>query len=224
MVTASQLAITAIQGDGHPVTVEMCIRSRDAANRRCERTAEDGTVLFKDLLEGVYVVSLQYHPVWKAETREIVVSGGDRQELQLRVTPRIDFESLDQLYADFWHVRLEWLSGWGAGGTIEVIRYTTGTAVARWRPPLSTDEPQKMELEDEERDRLLEALKRARLFGGGYVGTDTTATDGPFNTLYVKNGGAAAVLVTSGNPSFETGARRELLRLLSEYRDRLIHK
>ena len=76
-------------------------------------------------------------------------------------------------------------------------------------------------LTGEEVARLRGLVRESKLMTGGYIGTDTTASDGVFETLKVLDGTATAgVLVTSGNPSFVTGPRRQLLdwlrALLSE--------
>jgi hypothetical protein len=48
-----------------------------------------------------------------------------------------------------------------------------------------------------------------------HVGTDSTATDGLFETLRVTEPGRrTVVLVSSGNDSFTIGSRRDLIRLL----------
>jgi hypothetical protein len=64
--------------------------------------------------------------------------------------------------------------------------------------------------ESEEMRQLYDA---AKLFDGGYDGVDLTANDGPFEFLIVRYG-HAAVLVTSGNPTFRSGPRKELLNWL----------
>jgi hypothetical protein len=59
--------------------------------------------------------------------------------------------------------------------------------------------------------RLVRLVHESRLLAGDYVGLDGTPGDGVFETLRITLGARTGVLVTSGNPSFTTGARRELL-------------
>ena len=60
----------------------------------------------------------------------------------------------------------------------------------------------------------------ARLFDGGYAGVESTASDGTFEILTVTDG-RTAVLVTSGNPSFAKGPRKELLDWLHRQEEAL---
>jgi len=52
----------------------------------------------------------------------------------------------------------------------------------------------------------------SRLFSGRHEGKDLTASDGVFEILIVR--GVRAVVVTSGNSTFETGPRKHLLAWL----------
>jgi hypothetical protein len=62
---------------------------------------------------------------------------------------------------------------------------------------------------------ILKLTQASDLFAGGHVGTDSTATDGLFETLTVTQPGrGTAVLVSSGNTTFTSGSRRDLIRLL----------
>jgi hypothetical protein len=62
---------------------------------------------------------------------------------------------------------------------------------------------------------ILKFAGAADLFSGMHVGTDSTATDGLFETLRVTEPGRrTVVLVSSGNDSFTIGSRRDLIRLL----------
>ncbi len=73
------------------------------------------------------------------------------------------------------------------------------------------------ELTDEEARRLRRLAEAADLFGPDHIGEDFTPMDGILETLRFRPvaGGRAAVLVTSGNRSFEDhDARRGLLGLL----------
>lgn len=62
---------------------------------------------------------------------------------------------------------------------------------------------------------ILRLSRASDLFAGGHVGSDATAGDGLFETLKVtESGRKTAVLVSSGNATFESGSRRELIVLL----------
>ena len=66
----------------------------------------------------------------------------------------------------------------------------------------------------EEADRLLVLARGSNLLSGGNIGTDSTPSDGIFETLKVTESGQTAVLVTSGNSTFTMGGRRNLLDFL----------
>jgi hypothetical protein len=71
------------------------------------------------------------------------------------------------------------------------------------------------ELTASEVGNILKLSGASDLFTGGHVGTDSTSTDGLFETLRVTEPGRrTVVLVSSGNDSFTIGNRRELIRLL----------
>ena len=61
---------------------------------------------------------------------------------------------------------------------------------------------------------ILKLSRASDFFAGGHVGTDSTAVDGLFETLKVMESGRTAVLVSSGNDTFTSGSRRELIRML----------
>jgi len=62
---------------------------------------------------------------------------------------------------------------------------------------------------------ILKLSGASDLFAGGHVGTDSAAVDGLFETLRVtESGRRTAVLVSSGNDTFTSGSRRDLIRLL----------
>ena len=64
----------------------------------------------------------------------------------------------------------------------------------------------------EEVNRLVRLVREGNLFAGAHIGIDGTGSDGPpFATLRVTVEAETGVLVTSGNPSFTTGARQQLL-------------
>ncbi|MEM8931532.1 MAG: hypothetical protein AAGE94_10170 [Acidobacteriota bacterium] len=219
---ASELTVTAVQGDGLTVAVDVCVTHQETNAFRCEAAPEDGGgVRFTDLPAGPYVATLAGDPMWEGEPVEIEVAAEGDQSVTVELTTRIDFDTLSSRLGDFWRLRFDQTSGWGDGGTIEVVGYTSGKTVARWQPPRSTDPPIEIELTSTERDDFVAVLQRARLFDGGHVGTDTTPTDGPFDTLRMNNGGATAILVTSGNPTFAVGPRRELMQSLDALRRRL---
>lgn len=66
-------------------------------------------------------------------------------------------------------------------------------------------------LTSDEAGRLVRFVHASHLLAGDYIGLDETPGDGVFETLRITVSSGTGVLVTSGNPSFTTGARRELL-------------
>ena len=94
----------------------------------------------------------------------------------------------------------------GASGTAAV------RCVRNVTPP--TDLLRERRLTAEEANRLVGLARESNLLAGGHIGTDMTAADGIFETLTVTDAAKTGVLVTSGNASFTTGARRNLLDLL----------
>jgi hypothetical protein len=224
---AADLEVAVVQGDGLPVEVALRLeRSNPYELVSMQRTGVLGRTTFRGLSDGAYVVRADwYGELWAPQAAEVSIVRGESARLALTVRPRIDFRSLDDDYKGPWSVRIEWTSGWGDHGAIEIRGFISTAGVqptgAVFEPPYQPTEPKWIELDPDEADRLLATMKQAKLFGGGHVGTNTTSSDGPFDTLRVSNGSATAVLVVSGNPSFATGARRELLRLLTELRARL---
>ena len=63
----------------------------------------------------------------------------------------------------------------------------------------------------EEVTRLVGLVREGNLFAGDHIGIDGRGSDVPFETLTITVEPETAVLVTSGNPSFTTGARQQLL-------------
>jgi len=74
----------------------------------------------------------------------------------------------------------------------------------------------------EEANRLLVLARGSNLLSGSSIGADPTASDGIFETLKVTEAGQTAVLVTSGNPSFMMGIRRNLLEFLHTLSNELL--
>lgn len=220
---AAELTVTAVQGDGLTVEVGLCVAQRSLPFHRCKAAAGDGEgVRFVDLAAGKYVVLLDGDVMWNADPVDIELTADSRHSVTVELTPMVDFEALASTYR-LWEIRLHRLSGWGDGGTIEISGATTGRAAARWRqpPPRVRDTSAELELTPAEHDRLVSLLEGSRLFDGGHAGTDRTRTDGSFDTLRVSNGLATALLVTSGNPTFAVGDRRDLLRFIDELWRRL---
>lgn len=88
-------------------------------------------------------------------------------------------------------------------------------------PPLFARE----ELSPHETVSLINLFQRAALYEGGHIGVDGTPTDGIFETLKVTSQSRTAVLVTSGNSTFESdSARKELLSQLHIFEKRLRSK
>jgi len=81
--------------------------------------------------------------------------------------------------------------------------------------PARKDRVASRQLTREEAARIVALVRDGKLREGNHVGTDTTHSDGIFETLKVTTSTSeTAVLVTSGNVSFSTGPRRALLDLL----------
>lgn len=65
---------------------------------------------------------------------------------------------------------------------------------------------------------LRQLYRAAALFDGGHVGADPRGSDLPFEILMVSSNRGAVVLVTPGNRTFDSGARRELIDWLRNLR------
>ena len=77
------------------------------------------------------------------------------------------------------------------------------------------------DLTAEESDRVATLANGSDLYGGGHTGDFTrNGSEGPAEELYVRCCAEASdvVLVVTGNPSFQSGSRRELLQLLNQWR------
>jgi hypothetical protein len=94
-----------------------------------------------------------------------------------------------------------------------------GTGLVEPSPLLTAEET----LDIGESTRLLALGRAADLFGGGHVGVGGGPSDAPFETLHVSSdrlrpwsgSNVSAILVISGNPTFESeGPRRDLLETL----------
>jgi hypothetical protein len=70
------------------------------------------------------------------------------------------------------------------------------------------------ELTDTEAADFLRLARAANLYATKGVGRDGRAGDLFLTTLTVHDQGAIVMLVVSGNPEFDSGARRELLAFL----------
>ena len=76
----------------------------------------------------------------------------------------------------------------------------------------------RQELTADETKLLSATVRSARLFDGGHIGTDSRAVDGIFETLQLLKDRQTVVLVTSGNPTFESdGPRKQLLSMLNDF-------
>lgn len=124
----------------------------------------------------------------------------------------------------------------GAQGTTETVDFTlsrhygypgvlcrlavtaskTGGQASLLCGPFAEDAPNRQRtrtLTPEESLELRRLYEASLLFAGGHTGTDFTASDGVFEFLIVR-GVRAVVLVTSGNPTFQSGPRKDLLNWL----------
>jgi hypothetical protein len=94
----------------------------------------------------------------------------------------------------------------------------TASVYCVWNDKAATVLSGERKLTAEEASRLAGLARDSRLMSGGHIGTDTRAGDGMLETLRVTDATGTAVLVTSGNASFTTGARRRLLDMLQSLR------
>lgn len=65
-----------------------------------------------------------------------------------------------------------------------------------------------------EMQRIRAAVADASLFDRGFPGRDERGSDGTIETMILSVGSQATAVVTSRNPSFESGARRDLLEIV----------
>jgi hypothetical protein len=69
-------------------------------------------------------------------------------------------------------------------------------------------------LTSQEAERLLTLTADEATFSGTPSGYDQRGVDGFLETVMIQRGPGTIVLVSSGNPTFQTGSRRRLLDLL----------
>ena len=91
---------------------------------------------------------------------------------------------------------------------------STASVFCVWNDKAATELSRERRLTTEEASRLAGLARDSRLMSGGHIGTDTRAGDGILETLMVTDSTGTGILVTSGNASFTTGARRRLLDAL----------
>ena len=113
---------------------------------------------------------------------------------------------------------------------LDVVVYESRGAATLWCQSTSSDSRGRSvpdlharhELTSEETKHLTAAVRSARLFDGGHIGTDGQAGDGIFETLKLQKDGQTVVLVTSGNLTFDRqGPRKQLLSILNDFEKRL---
>jgi hypothetical protein len=116
---------------------------------------------------------------------------------------------------------------------LDVVVYESRGNAALWCDSTSSDGKgrpipdlnARQELTSDDTKRLTANVLSARLFDGGHIGTDSRPGDGVFETLQLVKDGQTVVLVTSGNPTFDTeGPRKQLLSLLNAIEKRLRDK
>lgn len=113
---------------------------------------------------------------------------------------------------------------------VDVVVYESQGSVTLWCDSTALDSKgrpvpdlnARQELTSEETKRLTATVRSARLFDGGHIGTDSRAADGIFETLQLLKDRQTVVLVTSGNPTFDSdGPRKQLLSMLNDFEKRL---
>jgi hypothetical protein len=88
-------------------------------------------------------------------------------------------------------------------------------------PGPSAEGVRRRALTDPETATLRKLYESARLFDGGHIGADLSASDLPFHILMVRSRSAdqrAVVLVVTGNPTFSSGPRQALFDWLIKER------
>ena len=215
---ASELTISPVQKDGLAVALDFCVMHQ-SIGEQCEKPSDDAKVRFTDLPAGNYSVYPLGDPMWHADPVEIELIDEGRHAVTFKMKTYVDFDALASQLQRGWRIRLDRTSVWG-GGSIDIFSTANGGATARTWSERSPDQKSEIELTSADRDRLVDILERAQLFSGQYAGTDARSVDLSFDTLRVENGRAVAMLVTSGNPAFSVGARRELMLFFEEIQDR----
>jgi hypothetical protein len=119
-------------------------------------------------------------------------------------------------YWKFQYCRLE-LTAFKPSATASLECAQTDGSVIRTHQQVSEDETA----------RLRQLVKTSDLYGSGtgHIGDDATPGDGIFETLKVRppGGGRAVVLVTSGNKTFESGARGDILNMLEDFESKMVN-
>ena len=99
--------------------------------------------------------------------------------------------------------------------TIEVVeRLARSVLRCVWNIAPASDLMSQRTLTSQETQRLLALTTGNDILSGTASGKDLASTDGVTETVTIQRGTEITVLVASGNPSFETGSRRELLNFL----------
>ncbi len=218
----AEIRVEAALDGGVPVRAQVDLSAPQLGFHARRLTAGDGVAAFRDLAAGEYRLEVFDPGVWEPLRQSIRLAPDEVAEISLVLTPAVPAERIDPEWSRFWLVRHFWSSGRGDGGEIIVTGFEGGSARATYRAPdRPPGEVSRLELSGREREEIVGMLRRAELFEGRHLGTDARTGDGPFNTLTVRNGAVAAVLVTSGNVSFRIGARGGLLASLTELRLRL---
>lgn len=150
------------------------------------------------------------------------ISGGDTTFAQASTLPRTD------------NVRLSFSTHYGRSVfsecRLDVVVYESRGAATLWCKSTASDSRgrpvpdlnARQELTPDETKPLTAAVRGARLFDGGHIGTDRQVVDGIFETLKLQKDGQTVVLVTSDNPTFaRQGARKQLLSMLKDFEKRL---
>jgi hypothetical protein len=97
-----------------------------------------------------------------------------------------------------------------SGGTASLGCGISLDALAAIGPSAENSRERRRTLTPAESLELRRLYDAARLFQGRFEGADRTGSDGTFEVLIVR-GLRAVVVVTSGNGSFEAGARKRLM-------------
>lgn len=222
-LATSTLVVAARSAAGEPVQVTLCLDHQSRPDD-CQESNSQGLATFAGVSSGTYLLEIGEGLAWTDPLRHVAVPPGvEVHRVELELTSALSARRETDPWSGGWGVTLDTSSGWSLGGTVRVTgsSYARATAhlVLRHADPASEDFPRleasgELELSEEEERDLLAALRSTNLFDGDYAGIDARAVDFAFSTVTVANSWGTAILVTSGNPSFELGPRRELLDLL----------